>query len=87
LSIHNIASWIFNVSRFSSEKMLCNKKAAVQDFVRGHVEVSEVRQVQIAAPVPNFPVVTLICIWTLKTYANQQKQPKNGKFVGAAGRI
>ena len=42
--------------------MLCNKKAAVQDFVRERqVEVSEVRQVQIAAPVLNFPVVTLIC--------------------------
>ena len=36
--------------------------SAIQVFVReGHVEVSDIRQVQIASPVPNYPVITLIC--------------------------
>ena len=36
--------------------------SAIQAFVReGHVEVSDIRQVQIADLVPNYPVITLIC--------------------------
>lgn len=36
--------------------------SAIQAFVReGHVEVSDIRKVEIAAPVPNYTVITLIC--------------------------
>jgi hypothetical protein len=36
--------------------------SAIQAFVReGHVEVSDIRQVQIARLVPDLPVITLIC--------------------------
>jgi hypothetical protein len=36
--------------------------SAIQAFVReGHVEVSDITKVQIATPVPFYPVITLIC--------------------------
>jgi hypothetical protein len=36
--------------------------SSIQAFIReGHVEVSDIRQVQTATPVPDLPVITLIC--------------------------
>lgn len=36
--------------------------SAIQAFVReGHMEVSDIRKVHIASPVPDFPVITFIC--------------------------